>query len=370
MRTAIVSDLHLGSAYGEDVLREPAVRDVLLEEIASADRLVLLGDALELRELPLARVLGGVRPFFEALGEAMAGKAVLLVPGNHDYRFAEPLIESTALAGAELGLEQRGGPADEGAVELAGWLGEAELEIAYPGAWLREDVYVTHGHYMDCHMSLPRIECLAAAGMMRMFGPIPEPATPADYERVMRPIYGFSYSLAQAGVARRAVRPSEKAWRSIASSRNGAGSAGRRAAVLAAAAGVPAGMWALNRLLRADFSPDISSSAITASGIDAGTELVERLGLRAAHVLQGHTHRGGPWDGEASWPLPSGGQLHNTGSWVFASAFHRPGTPPGPYWPGTVTWLEDEGPPTRRRLLLDRGRDELLAVARRLASAA
>ena len=60
-------------------------------------------------------------------------------------------------------------------------------------------------------------------------------------------------------------------------------------------------------------------------------------------MITGHTHRGGPNEDEAEWALPGGGRLHNTGSWVFASAFHHPGRPPGPYWPGTVTWVEDEG---------------------------
>jgi hypothetical protein len=85
-------------------------------------------------------------------------------------------------------------------------------------------------------------------------------------------------------------------------------------------------------------------------------------------VITGHTHRGGPWEGEVPWPLAGGGLLHNTGSWVFASAFHHPGTPPGPYWPGTVTWLEGDAPPRRVRLLIDRPRDKLLGAVRRLAS--
>ena len=67
------------------------------------------------------------------------------------------------------------------------------------------------------------------------------------------------------------------------------------------------------------------------------------------------------------WPLPDGGQLHNTGSWTFASAFHHPGTPPGPYWPGTVTWLDDEGPPRRVRLLNEHPREALKATVRRAA---
>ncbi len=113
VRTAIVSDLHLGNAFGEDLLRDADLRRTLLDEIASAERLVLLGDILELRELPLPAVLDLARPFFEELGEAMAGREVLLVPGNHDHRLAEPLLESVARenGGGRLGLEQRGEPA-------------------------------------------------------------------------------------------------------------------------------------------------------------------------------------------------------------------------------------------------------------------
>lgn len=213
MRTAIVSDLHLGSAFGEDILRDAGTRRALLEEIGDADRVVLLGDALELRELPLPMALESARPFFEDLGEAMAGRPVLLVPGNHDHRLAEPLLERSSLAGRPLGLEQRATPDGEAATRIAGWLGRAELEISYPGAWLRDDVYAIHGHYMDCHMALPRLECVAAAAVMRAFGPLPDSAAPADYERVLRPVYGLSFSLAQSGLAQRATRPSERAWR-------------------------------------------------------------------------------------------------------------------------------------------------------------
>ncbi len=359
MRTAIVSDLHLGSGFGEDVLRDPAVRRTLFEELDSADRLILLGDVLELRELPLANVLASARPFFEELGEAMTGKPVVLVPGNHDHRLAEPLLEHLALAGEALGLEHRAEPAGEAATRLAGWLGDAPLEIAYPGIWLREDVFATHGHYMDCHMSLPRMECVAAAATMRTLRPLPAEPEPTDYERVLRPVYELTYGLAQGGTPKRANRPSERAWKTL-SSRNGPrASRVRRAAIRAA---IPAGIWGVNRLLHARFQTDLSSEAITRSGIDAATELSRNLGLRAAHVLTGHTHRGGPYDGDPDWPLPGGGHLHNTGCWIFATAFHHPGTPPSAYWPGTVTWLEDDGPPLRRQLLVDRPHAELNAI--------
>ena len=369
MRTAIVSDLHLGSAFGEDLLRDAAIRRVLLDELASAERLVLLGDVLELRETPLPVALESARPFLEELGEAMRGRPVVLVPGNHDHRLAEPLLEQHALAGTPLSLEQHGEPSGGAWARIAVWLGGAELQIAYPGIWLRDDVYATHGHYMDCHMTLPRLECIAAAASMRVFGPLPGPRTaPAEYERVLRPVYGLTFGVAQGGIAHSANRPSERAWRAM-TSRNGDGGRARLAARRAAfGAAVPATIWGINRLLRADFEVTLTAGAISHSGVAAATELARRLDIDAGHVITGHTHRGGPEENDAEWPLPGGGRLHNTGNWVFASAFHRPGTPPGPYWPGTVTWLDDEGPPRRTRLLMDRSREELRAAVKRLAA--
>lgn len=361
MRTAIVSDMHLGSAYGEDLLRDAEIRQALLDEIEGADRLVLLGDAIELRERPLAPILELARPFFEDLGRAMSGQQVLLVPGNHDHRLAEPLLEELALAGVPLGLEHRGEPRGGTLTRIGDWLGGAELAIAYPGAWLREDVYATHGHYMDCHMSLPRLECLAAAAMMRGFGAPPQAATPEDYERVLRPIYGLSFGFAQSGLARKAARPSERAWRTLTTPTSRNGRLRRRAMRAALAAGVPSSMWALNRLLDAEFSADISATAITQSGVDAATELARRLEVGAVHLITGHTHRAGPRPDEG-WGLPGGGSLHNTGSWVFSSAFHHPGRPPNSYWPGTVTWIEDDTPPRRVQLLHQLSHQQLTGI--------
>lgn len=371
MRTAIVSDLHLGAGNGEDIARDPAIRDVLLAEIASADRLVLLGDALELRDFPLPRVLESTQSFFTALGEAMSGRRIVLVPGNHDHWLAEPLLEEVTLGDGTLGLEHRALPSGGPLTRIAAWLGEAELSIAYPGLWLRDDVYATHGHFMDCHMTLPRLECVAAAAVMRRAGRPPEPATPADYERILRPIYGLAFGLAESNLGNGAHRPSERAWHVVSgTNRNGGrlATATRKAAI---GTGVPAGVWVLNRLLRAAFDPDVSAAAITRDGIAAATEMARRLRLDAAHVINGHTHRAGPEEGDAEWLIPGGGRLHNTGSWVYADAFHHPGSPPGPYWPGTVTWLDEEGFPRRVRLLVDLPQRKLrAAVARTMTAAA
>ncbi|HSS05310.1 MAG TPA: metallophosphoesterase [Solirubrobacterales bacterium] len=373
MRTAIVSDLHLGSTSGEDLLRDAGIRGAFLEELDGADRLVLLGDVVELRELPLATALELSRPFFEEIGEVMDGRRVVLVPGNHDHRLAEPLLAQQALEGEPLGLEQRTEPDGEATARIAAWLGGAELQIAYPGIWLRDDVYATHGHYMDCHLKLPRIECIAAAAVMRAFGPLPAAATPENYEGMLSPVYGLADGLTQAGLARSGImrqkRPSERAWRTMSGRHHANGRARRIALRGFVRAGVPAVVWSLNRLLRADFDADISADAISRSGIAAADELARNLGLSAVQTITGHTHRGGPEGDEAEWQLPGGGRLHNTGSWVFASAFHRPGTPPGRYWPGTITWLEDNGPPHRSRLLLDHPHDQLRAAVAKIAAA-
>lgn len=340
------------------MLRDRDVRRILLEEIAGADRLVLLGDVVELRNLPLGPSLARARPFFEELGEALGDVEVTLVPGNHDHRLAEPLLDELSISGeTALGLEHRHVPSGP-AVLIDEWLGRARLEIAYPGVWLREDVYATHGHYLDVHLRLPRAECLAAATMVRLSKPPPRRATPRDYERVLRPIYGFAYGLAQVmPIKRRRNGPFEQAWEVLAGERERPSVRDR-----AARAGFPAAIGALNGLLRSDFEADVTPAAIFRSGVEAGTELAVRLGVDDVHVITGHTHRGGPLPDEPEWPLPRGGRLHNTGSWVFASAFHQPGVPPNSYWPGTVTWLEDEDPPRRVQLLRERSYERMLGL--------
>jgi hypothetical protein len=68
MRTLILSDLHLGSRSQSDLLRRPEMRAPLLEAVAEVDRVVLLGDVLELRHGPLREAMEAARPFFEDLG--------------------------------------------------------------------------------------------------------------------------------------------------------------------------------------------------------------------------------------------------------------------------------------------------------------
>jgi predicted phosphodiesterase len=359
MRTAIVSDLHLGSPSGRDLLREPRFRDALLAEVATADRLVVLGDFVELFELPVAQAFEQARPFVERLGEAMEGRPVLLVPGNHDHLLARPLLRGLAGEGRALGLEHRFGPDAELTERLARWLGGARLELAYPGAWLREDVYATHGHYLDCYRRLPRLECIAAAVVMRARGPVPAPASPDDFERILGPIYAFVERLARVGITHLLTRPSERVWRTISAAeeddRRGRGVGVRR--------GASTSVHALNLALRSDIYAELPDDALSRTGIAAAATLARRLGIEADHVITGHTHRPGPLAGEEDWVLAGGGRLHNTGSWILTSSFQAGGAEASRYRPGTVTWLEESGPPRRVRCLDGNSPAELRAVA-------
>jgi Calcineurin-like phosphoesterase len=367
MRTAIVSDLHLGTTGGTDVLRDPGIRAVLTEELRGADRLILLGDAIELRERPLGAALDLALPVLAEIGAALGEVEVVLVPGNHDARLAEPLLDGLSMTGAPLALDASADPSPGPTAAIAAAFAPARLRIAYPGIWLRDDVYATHGHYMDVHLTLPRAECVAVALIRRIAGELPDEATPADYERLLRPVYGLSFGAAQSMWRRPPARdrgPSEAAWEILVGERADRSRA-RRARARAARAAFPLAVAGVNRLLHADFDADISGEAIFHSGVAGGTEMARRLGVDAGHVITGHTHRGGPRVEEGPWGLPGGGELHNTGNWVFSTPLHNPGEPPNSYWPGTVTWVEDSGPPRRVELLRDRTHHDMVTLVAR-----
>src|SRR5690349_14166610 len=133
MKTAVISDLHLGLISGGDVLRDPEIRAVLAAELRGADRLVLLGDAIELRERPIGAALAEPRPVLEELGAAVGDIEVVLVPGNHDARLAEPLLDRLSIEGAPLPLDAVADPSPGPTAEIAAALAPARLRIAYPG---------------------------------------------------------------------------------------------------------------------------------------------------------------------------------------------------------------------------------------------
>ena len=136
LSTLIVSDLHLGSGLGSDVLRRPGPRAALLEALEDIDRLVLLGDVLELRHRPPRYAMAAARPFFEDLGRVLAGREIVVSAGNHDHLLVESWLGERALQAPEpLGLEQRLLPeqASPMLAQLAEWAAPAQRERRLPG---------------------------------------------------------------------------------------------------------------------------------------------------------------------------------------------------------------------------------------------
>ncbi|MGA2320597.1 MAG: hypothetical protein ABSG95_07620 [Solirubrobacteraceae bacterium] len=396
MRTLIVSDLHLGSLSRSDLLRRSELRAPLIEALADVDRLVLLGDVLELRHGPPREALAAARGFFEDLGRALAGRELIIMAGNHDHALVEPWLASRALEDdpAPLGLEQLLEPARASPIlaQLAEWASGARVMAAYPGMWLRPDVYATHGHYLDAHLTVPTLERLSVAAMSRLLGrPARSFACVEDYEAVAGPVFAWRDAVARDAPTGSLLNGASTvgAWRALAGAGADTGARGhggsdadtgarghvggglvggaarsslsgrlRRRALVA---GFPLAVAALNRAGLGPLRADISGSELRRAGLKAMGEVAARLALGEAYVVFGHTHRAGPLPGdcEQEWRARSGARLVNAGSWTYAPIFLRSSAGEGPYWPGTGVLVEDSGPPLLKRLLTERTHAEL-----------
>ena len=365
--TAIVSDLHLGAGSGADLLRRPRFRQRLWEGLDGADTVVLLGDAIELRDRPLAEAIEIAGPFFDELGELVGNGRIVLVPGNHDHHLIEPWLERRRLDHADpLALEQRELPLEGAAGALAARLSSATLELAYPGLWVADGVYAIHGHYLDRHLTVPTFERLGVAAVERILGVQPsrpdEPGTgdaetgsPDDYERAQAPVYAFLYTLAQAGPRAEAGGPSARVWAAV-----GAGDrpTARLRGWLLGTVAVPGAVGIANRLGLGPVSPDLSGEAIANAGIAAMAEVVRRLRIDARHLVFGHTHRRGPLPRDDGWTR-NGVRLTNTGSWVHSPSLIGRDAASSPWWPGTVAVVDADGPLRLFHLLDGLSREEL-----------
>jgi hypothetical protein len=382
VRTLLISDLHLGSLTRTDVLRREEPRAALIASLEGVERLVLLGDVLELRHGPLRDALASSRPFFEALGAAMAGRDVVIVAGNHDHALIEPWLASRGMDAAPpvLAEEQLLQPSEaSGALErIAAWSAPARVTVAYPGVWVRPDVYATHGHYLDCHLTVPTLERLSMAVMARVLRRPPQTMHgAADYESVSAPVFAWRDAVARDARTSAALNglATVSAWRALrgeaasdaarAAARDGSGDADRvraRARLRAGGrvirrralvAGFPLAVGALNRAGLGPLRADISGGELRRAGLRAMGEVADRMGLGDAYVVFGHTHRIGPLAGDdpGEWRSPGGARLLNTGSWVYASVFLDRSHDENPYWPGGCVLVEDQGPPRVVRLL-------------------
>lgn len=366
MRTVVISDLHLGTPHATDLVRRAALREPLLELLRTADRLVILGDGFELRHTPQREAAALARPFLEDVGRALGSDGeVVLLAGNHDHPLVSGWIDArlrTEPSGF-LELEHELTPADAGplAARVAELLGPARVRLAYPGIWLREDVYAFHGHYSDLHTTLPTFERVVVGAMARWAVRVPpDGARPDDYEAALAPIYAWMDQLtqrAERSVTSAAAGASTRGWTLLTGGR-------RRRRPLSTAVlrgGYAGAVAALNLAGLGPLWFGLSPQALRRAGLYGVGEVLRRLQVRAPYVLFGHTHRSGPWpsDDASEWVAPGGSRLINTGSWVYQPHF-LPRTPnTSPYWPGTAVVLDDGSPPELRRLLGSRGHPAL-----------
>jgi UDP-2,3-diacylglucosamine pyrophosphatase LpxH len=333
--TLLISDLHLGAWGRGSVLEQPAPLAQLIDAIARHDRLVLLGDAVELTKARPSRALDAAEPILRAIGAALGpDRTVVLVPGNHDH----DLVRGWALAqGGRLGVDSSV-PVDSNPMlaRIAEWLAPARLEVRYPGVWLSETIWATHGHYLNRHL-LP----VSSYGLIRGQGLLPAGTVPpSDYERFLRP------QLSQA--LRWLPRP------------------------------LAAGLEDLGELLRVSTMPGVEKRILhrrlapltsrllgiqmRRHSLPAIARVARDLGVDAEVVVFGHVHRLGPLAGDdpEEWRGPGNGpRLLNTGSWRYDPLLLHHALPPHPYWPGGAVVVEDGAEPRAIGLLDGLAADQL-----------
>jgi UDP-2,3-diacylglucosamine pyrophosphatase LpxH len=329
VRTLVISDLHLGGRLGRDVLRHPEALALLLDAFDGIDRLVLLGDVIELAEGRPRQALELAEPILRAIGERVGpDRQIVLVPGNHD----RALTRSWAHAqGAELTVDALV-PTDATALltKVVGWLAPAQIEVRTPGVWLSERVWATHGHYIDRHL-LPE----QAYGWHRR-REVRERIGPSEYEHARGPSMTWIETLLTRWLPRRLA------------------SAADSAADLLRASTMPSLVRRMSTHRLAPLARRVLGMQMQRAANPALAHVVERLGVEAEWVIYGHVHRNGPREGDeaALWTGPGGRpRLANTGCWLYEPLLLHRGGAPHPYWPGGAVVIDGEGDPVAIGLL-------------------
>lgn len=335
MRTLVVSDLHLGARLRGSVLERPEPLHTLLGTLDGVQRLVLLGDIVELMERRVDEPMRRAEPVLRAIGERLGpDREVVVVPGNHDH----PLVAGWLRAHASALQPDSAVPIDAtpALAALASWLRPARVRAHYPGVWLAEHVWATHGHYLDRHL-LPHSSVGIVRGgrgrASRLAG------SPARYE-----LRGGASVITrlEALLTRALPRPLAARVEELTEL--------LRAATMPA---VPARLF--HRRL-APLNATLLGLQMRRASIPALVHVVRNLAVDADWVLFGHVHRLGPLLGDR--PLQwqgAGGRPHvaNTGSWVYEPLLVHNAGRPHPYWPGGAVLLEPGRPPRAVGLLDD-----------------
>lgn len=337
MRTLLISDLHIGSRLGRDVLRHREALDRLIAALdeRAVDRLVLLGDTVELIEGQPRKAMATAEPVLRALGAAMGPeREIVLVPGNHDAALTRKWLRAQGPGLAVDALVPH--DASRALAAVTSWLGPARVEVRAPGFWVSPRVWATHGHYLDRHLQ-PEMAWGVALGAVRR-RPV-DAATvvgPAAYERARRP---------RVSVEARMTRSLPRPLATLV----------ENAAELLRARSMPSPRELQPHRI-APFLRVVLGRQMQRSSIPALLHAVARVGVDADWIVFGHVHRSGPHEGDdpALWAAKAGRpRVANTGSWTYEPLLLHNGTPPHPYWPGGGVVVDGDGDPEAVGILDD-----------------
>ena len=340
VRTLVISDLHLGSRMRCAVLRQPEPLAALVAALEGIDRLVLMGDVVELLEGRPRRAMAEAEPVLRELGATLGkGREAVIVPGNHDHLLVRPWLRRRMDARKRIGVSARVAARSSGRLEeLASWLKPARVSVRYPGFAVAPGVFATHGHYLDRHL-MPELPVSVARGPLT---PLPERARPEEYERALGPTAAAVQGLLATALPGAIGDPFDHVAGVVRRLTLGT----VPVSTLLRGSEVLAPLWAA--LLGMQFRR---------AGLPAIARTVRTLGVRAQHVIFGHLHRAGPLapDPPAEWTqagFDGPVRLHNSGSWVYEPLLLAGMRPPHPYWPGAAVLVE-EGHAPRTLTLLD-----------------
>jgi UDP-2,3-diacylglucosamine pyrophosphatase LpxH len=320
VRTLVISDVHLGQGGGISVLTRPHPLAALLEALDQHDRLVLLGDIIEMQEAHPAQSLPVAEPVLRAIAEHLGeDKQVLIVPGNHDHGLVGAWARA---AGPDLARENLVPPDASSALQtVVSWFEATRVEVHYPGIWLGDGIWATHGHYLN-HYLRP----VSSYGLRPPTGI--QPATPAESEYIAGDHPGHQH-------LRDGMLPERWLDRHLP----------KRLAPLSA--------FLLDRQMQRHALP-------------AMHWVVQALGVAEAEwVIFGHVHRRGPRAGDdlARWSGVDGRPLLlNTGSWRYEPVVVRGLDWRASYWPGGAVSIGEDGVPRSVGLLDGLSEKQLVAV--------
>ena len=300
---------------GTDLLRRPELRAPLLEAVRGADRLVILGDGVELRDGAAARRRRARRRRCSPTSARRSAPTASCCwsAGNHDHGLVAGWIDGrlqTEPSGF-LGLEQRIEPARRRPARRARWPSTPRRRAcASPtracgcATTSTRSTATTPTCTRRCRPSSgsPRARWRAGSCALPDDG-----ATPDDYEAVLAPLYAWMHALTQRSEHAADHRRRGRLRARLGRARRRAAAAGARCAPPRSAPATRPRSRRINALGLGPARPrPLRRRRCAAATCAASARCCAASASRAPHVIWGHSHRSGPWPGDdpAEWTTP------------------------------------------------------------------